>query len=373
MTTLNSVPSALLTTVDTTGTLNIQTNSVNALAIDTNQNATMNYISAQNTFGFKNRVINGAMSNWQRGTSFSIASGSFVYTTDRWCVISSVTGTSGTVSQSTSVPTGAGNTFPYSIKVQRNSGVTATGAINILQVVESVNMYDLAGQSVTLSFWIKSGANYTGGLINPIVQTGTVADQGSTNFYSWTGTTYPIAGNNVTPTTTWTKYSATGTIPSNALELGITFVPTGFTGTAGADDSYYITGVQLEKGSIATPFDYRDYGRELIMCQRYYITLGGTNYPTIGTGISVSGTNAGIHVLFPVTMRAPPTASYTGSLIITDRTGYDVSVSAITGQSAGLNSSWINFTNASSATAGKVAILAVASSSTGALNLSAEL
>jgi len=309
MTTLNSVPSALLTTVDTTGTLNIQTNSVNALAIDTNQNATMNYISAQNTFGFKNRVINGAMNIWQRGTSFSIASGSFVYTTDRWCVISSVTGTSGTVSQSTSVPTGAGNIFPYSIKVQRNSGVTATGAINILQVVESTNMYDLAGQSVTLSFWIKAGANYTGGSINPIVQTGTVADQGSTNFYSWTGTTYPIAGNNVTPTTTWTKYSATGTIPSNALELGITFVPTGFTGTAGADDSYYITGVQLEKGSIATPFDYRDYGRELQMCQRYYEQDAWS-----AVGVNTNGSNINWIMFYKVPKRATPTLSVSGTV-----------------------------------------------------------
>ena len=100
----------------------------------------------------RNRIINGNMQIWQRGTSATLAS--LGYLADRWALGQFVS-TQG--SQSTSVPAG----FQYSLKVQRPSGATSTTAIVSTQCIESVNCYDLSSQSVTLSFWAKAGANFS--------------------------------------------------------------------------------------------------------------------------------------------------------------------------------------------------------------------
>jgi hypothetical protein len=262
--------------------------------------------SAGVSTAFKNRLINGQFPIWQRGTSFSPAQYGYVYTADRWFVFSALTSGNLTVSQSTSVPASTSNIFPYSIKVQRNSASTSTGGVNLYQIIESNNMYDLAGQSVTLSFWIKCGANYTGGGLQGALVTGTVADQGSANIFSWTGTAYP-ASLTVTPTTTWTKYSVTGTIASNALELAIAFLPTGFAGTAGADDSFSVTGVQLEVGTTATNFDYRPYGTEFNLCQRYYQQYNSfTAYFSYAQGYTPTTTASQFFQPLQVYMRTTP-------------------------------------------------------------------
>jgi hypothetical protein len=255
--------------------------------------------------GFKNRLINPAMSIWQRGTSISVGSASYTYTADRFKTYSANSAT--TVSQNTSVPSG----FQYSLKLQRPNANTGTSGLSSVQMIESSNCFDLAGQSVTLSFWAKAGANYSGGNLTVQVLSGTVADQ-TGDPYAWTGLSAPV---NTTQaiTTTWTRYSFTGTISSSALEIAtaISFTPTG---TAGADDSIYITGVQLEKGSTATSFDYRPYGTELALCQRYYQQLGGVNnaFPLFGgyTGISI---DLRFPLLLPVVMRTSPTATVSGT------------------------------------------------------------
>jgi len=217
--------------------------------------------AAASPFGLKNRIINGAMQVWQRGTSYSgnpsltnVAYGS----ADRWCFYSSSTMAT---SQSSSVPSG----FQYSLKVQRPASATTTNALYAFQVVETNNMVDLANQSVTLSFWAKAGANFSasGNILNVFVNTGTVADQGSAiGLGGWTGFASPISTTQAI-TTTWTRYTFTGTVASNALELdvGMYFTPTG---TAGADDSIYITGVQLEVGSTASNLFLANYPDALL-------------------------------------------------------------------------------------------------------------
>ena len=248
-------------------------------------------------YGFKNRIINGAMGIWQRGTSFTSSPS---YTADRW----SAFGYSWVnVSQSTSVPTG----FQYSIKVGRPSGNTSTNTVIIGQAVESTNCYDLAGQTVTLSFWAKAGANFSGS--NSFVAqiaTGTVADQGLTSYPSWTGYTSPVA-TALSISTTWTKYTVTGTFGSGVLETAVIiyYVPSG---TAGADDAIYITGVQLEKGSTATSFDVRPYGTELMLCQRYLPCLNSSSTTdSISLAYTPSTTIVRCDVPFKVTPRVPPT------------------------------------------------------------------
>ena len=265
--------------------------------------------------GFRNRIINGGMQIWQRATSFTSSGGSNVYCCDRWGFRSN--GSAVTVAQNTSNPASTGAIFPFSIKYQRNSGQTSVNGNYIFQVVESFNCYDLSGQSVTLSFWAKAGANFSssGNSLTCVVQTGTVADEGSSAFIStsWTGVANVI-NTTVTLSTTWTKYTLTGTVGSGIQELGIYFAYSG-TGTAGADDSFYITGVQLEKGLVATPFEVRSYGTELALCQRYYWKSDlGTAAILVGSGnASVTNQTHWINVKFPTTMRASASVSIIGT------------------------------------------------------------
>jgi hypothetical protein len=196
------------------------------------------------------------------------------------------------------------------MQVQRPSGGTNTNIVMALQVIESNNMYDLAGQAVTVSFWARAGNNFSasGSTLTAQVNTGTVADQGGSTYFSWTGVSANVVGS-VTLTTSWQRFTVTGTFQSGALEAALLFYFTP-TGTAGADDSFYITGVQLEKGSTATSFDYRPYTNELQLCQRYLETItygSSTNYPFWGTYFSA--TTYGCVTTYHTTKRAVPTVT----------------------------------------------------------------
>ena len=255
--------------------------------------------AAASPYVLKNRIINGAMDIAQRGTSISVTGPNFTYTLDRFALYS--TNTTTTVSQNSSVPTG----FLNSIKIQRPNGNTGTNSINFTQTIESKNCYDLSNQSVTFSFWAKAGANYSasGSTLGVQVVTGTVADQGaSLIFGSWTGSAAPV-NTSTAITTTWTRYTFTGTFGSGVLEAGFVLYWTG-TGTAGADDAVYVTGVQLEIGTSATPFERRLIGTELALCQRYYERVGVLFLTSAWA--SVANT-----LYWKVTKRTTPTLTYT--------------------------------------------------------------
>lgn len=262
-------------------------------------------LNAPNDFGFKNRIINGAMGIWQRGTSFTGITNTPTYSADRWGGFVAAVVTGEQILRSTSVPTG----FQYSAAFGRTAANTNTNSIFLVQLIESVNMLDLAGQSVTLSFWAKSGANYSGGNLSVLVNSGTSADQSLATFSAgpctgYTGYASVINGSQAI-TSTWTKYTFTGSVGATAQELGVAFGYTP-TGTAGADDNIYITGVQLEEGSTATNFDYRPFTTELQLCQRYYWRFGSTSSEwrpmnfIDGTSIYRASWD------YPVTMRTTP-------------------------------------------------------------------
>jgi hypothetical protein len=249
-----------------TDTISLVEGGTAAFSVDSSANASLVGTLAMGSSFLRNRIINGAMSFWQRATTYTATPSSVpLYgSVDRWAFFS---GSSMAASQSTDVPSG----FQFSLRMQRPAGASTTNAIFALQVIESVNMRDLAGQPVTLSFWAKAGANFSasGSQLGVSIGTGTVADQGSAGgLGGWTGAASPINAFQ-TITTTWTRYSFTGTIGASALEMDAFFYFTP-AGTAGADDSFYITGVQLEVGSTATAFERRQYGQELMLCQRYY-------------------------------------------------------------------------------------------------------
>jgi hypothetical protein len=258
----------------------------------------------------KNACINGGFDIWQRGTSFTATNSTSAYGADRWSIYNGRTGT--TYSRQTSGLTG----FQYSMRVQRDSGNTGTDDLFLTQCLESADSYRFAGQQVTLSFWAKAGANYssTSSGLTAQIRTGTGTDQNIWAGYTGSST---IASTNATLTTSWQRFSITGTVASTATELCILFAFTPV-GTAGANDWFEVTGVQLEIGSVATAFT-RSMGTiqgELAACQRYYWNWKSGTSLTMGIGRYTTTTEMGIYTMFPVTMRTAP------SLVATTGTNY---------------------------------------------------
>ena len=300
------------------------------IAGSTSGNATGSLASI-NTFGFKNRLINGAMVIDQRNAGASVsATGGGQYFVDRWaCGISA--GSKFTVQQSSTAPTGFNNSSLITSSTAWSVG--ATDYATYYQYIEGYNIADLgfgtAGAStVTLSFWVRSSLTGTFG--------GTLSN--STNrFYpftytistanTWEQKTVTIAGDT---TGTWQTTTSTGISVLFSLAAGSSLVGTAnaWTGVAAYQGAtgqtnilatnaatWYVTGVQLEKGNQATPFDFRPYGTEFQLCQRYYQAPCGTSTSGIGQGgigtfYAVTTSEAFNTINFPVPMRATPTVTF---------------------------------------------------------------
>ncbi len=273
---------------------------------------------------FKNRIINGAMNIWQRGTSFTLVSGATQYTSDRW--YANTTGGAGVVARTGSVGS-------YSMQMTGASGVTVAF---IGQKIESFNSADLAGQTVTVTATISSStltslAWYT--------RFPTAQD-------NYAGVT-SIANGTLTINSTPTQYTFSFSAPSgvtNGLELY--FLTGAFT-----SGTLTITNVQLEKGSTATSFDYRPYGTELALCQRYLPAVSG-NGNTLGFGIGYSTTSTYCTVPFLVTPRVAPTGISVSSpshFNVTDTVAVSSAASAITFINSGTSSAILSGTLSSGA------------------------
>jgi len=208
------------------------------------------YTDIPNTFGFKNRLINGLMQIAQRATSGT--SGAAVPTTaptypsiDRWYAYA--TGATVTVAR----VAGSGSN-QYNLQVTGAASVTAVG---VGQRIEQSNSYDMAGSTATLS------VNISNSLLTTVTWTANYATSADT----WSAKTQ-IATGTFTVTSTLTNYTVNISIPA-AATTGIEIL---FTVGAQTSGTWVIGNAQLEKGSAATTFDYRDIGRELILCQRYF-------------------------------------------------------------------------------------------------------
>jgi hypothetical protein len=277
-------------------------------AIQTQLDAKLTATTA--TTSSRNAVINGAMNVWQRGTS---RTGSYAYTADRW---QHYTNPSQTTSRQASGLSG----FQYCARLQRNVSGTSLGEIVLLQNIATENSIRFQGKTATLSFYARAGSNFsaTSSSIICNIGTGTGTDQNA--FSGFTGSAVPVQEAKVV-TTSWQRFSITGAIASNATEIyvQIYYIPTG---TAGANDYLEITGVQLEEGSIATPFENEDYGITLQKCQRYYERIGTQG--TIG-GLSVCYKIYGNHyfpnIVFSVTKRITPLVYWTSDSGASPRDG----------------------------------------------------
>lgn len=251
----------------------------------------------------KNGVLNSNFSIWQRGTSVTGAGGG-AYTADRWFLYA---GGQGTVSRQATGDTTNLPFIQYCARVQRNNGSADTSGLPFGQSFETVNSLQYAGKTVTLSFYARKGANYspTSSALGVFLVSGTGTDQNKLSA-GYTGNA-DIVNTTATLTSTWQRFSYSGTVAATATEITPFF---GFnpTGTAGAADYYEITGVQLEIAASASAYSPNTSTQqaELAACQRYFANVVPST-ADYGTVISMfqaaSSSTAKGGIRFPVPMR----------------------------------------------------------------------
>ena len=268
---------------------------VNADVIGTS--TTGSNLGAGNATLMKNRIINGNMYVAQRATSATItAAAALNYATvDRF--YGYCTGANVTMAQ----VAGAGNNR----NLLQFTGAASVTAIGVGQRIESLNSYDMAGSIVTLSAYIANS------LLTSVTWTAYYANTTDTFGSLASPTRTQIATGTFTVTSTLTQYNAQITIPS-AATTGIEIV---FTVGAQISGTWQLGLVQLEVGSSATGFEYRQYGQELALCQRYYYNSnsGGVsdgNPSLFAYGVSTN--SIGGIFKHPVSMRTAPTATVSG-------------------------------------------------------------
>jgi hypothetical protein len=319
-----------------------------------------------------NPIINGGLDIWQRGTSFtSPATGT--YTADRWNSINTGAATTTITRQTTSDTTNL-PFIQYCIRYQRTSGQTNTGNLYLTYGMENSMSTPFIGKTVTLSFYARAGANYspTSSLLQVRGISGTGTDQNINN--GFTGN-IDFISSTATLTTTWQRFTYTGTVSSSATQLGF-FVFSAPTGTAGANDYYEITGVQYDVGSVALPFR-RAGGTiqgELAACQRYYWRVNAQNaYSNFATGVANSTTLADCIINLPVTMRVLPTVLDYSTLSLQDTVGSNTAITSMTLGSGTTQAVYLRATVASGLTVYRYYVVGANNSTSGYVGLGAEL
>ena len=262
--------------------------------------------SAGSPYGFKNRIINGAMAIDQRnaGASVSVTNNSNIFYIDRWRW---GYGSSGTYTSQQVVDAPAGFYNSLKMTVTSTATVDSTNGWWLYQGIEGYNVADLGwgasgASTVTVSFWVKSSLTGTYGfnLENSAYNRHYTATYTINSANTWEYKTITVPGDT---TGTWTKDNSSGigvrfmlgagsalkTATPNAWNAGDGATGKVATGTVNwvstSSATWQVTGIQLEKGSQATAFDYRPYGTELQLCQRYYENNYSTGY-AVGSAAS---------------------------------------------------------------------------------------
>ena len=303
----------------------------------------------------RNLVINGNFAINQRGGSNTTIN---TYALDRWRSYGGPMGF--TISQQDVLSDLS--TSKYALRFQRTSGNTQTNNTGIVQGIESKNCEGLAGTQLTLSFKARAGADLSSDLDARFFY-GTGTDQDPV---SMTGQTND-GGTDFTLTTSFATYTKTVTVPAGTTQISLTFAVTP-TGTAGTNDWFEIAEVQVERGSVATPFEHRSYGDELARCQRYFNRL------TSGDQFSgrMNGTNnLDLGYSYPVTMRVSPSGSTSLDTADAEYGSSGLTVNALSVMGSGPNSCTMRFGTSNSGTNGQGAWGRL--TGTSSISLSAEL
>ena len=294
-----------------------------------NTDVSINGASASGFTGMKSRIINGAMVIDQRNAGASVTSiaGTNIYPVDRFFNQSSSPAVF-TLEQVEDAPVGFINSVVITVTTPDTSLVA--GDFNLFKhIIEGLNVADFgwgtaSAQPITLSFWVKSSltGTFSVGLRNSAVNRSYIATYTISAANTWEQKTITVAGDT---SGTWLTTNGIGIRLDWNLGSGSDYQGTAnswtatndlttsgsvsVVGTSGA--TFYITGVQLERGTNATSFEFIDYGRQLIQCQRYYWQWGNAaGYQSGGfAGMTYSSTLGFVAVQFPVTMRSGPTLS----------------------------------------------------------------
>lgn len=289
-------------------------------------------LAGQNEPNFVNLLDNGNFNIAQRGTTaVTGVTTTPTYLQDRWALAAGTSTSSGISNVTTSLPTG----FTNGVQIQRTAAQTGVVPVCLAQEVPSSEVLPIAGQPVTLSFWMSAGANLSSaaGAVVAQVTTGTSTDEGlATWLTGLTGAASAVSTANatVTPTTTMQRFSVTGTIPTGAKEavVNICFTPVG---TAGTTDGIVVTGVQLQRGTVASNFEWRPAGIELSKAQRYYYQWTETASTTNSSPFVCSAQSTTVAVCTAAThtaMRVAPTVACTFGTIKRQVAGTDTALTA---------------------------------------------
>jgi len=260
---------------------------VTALTVDT-----ANGLKFPNSGPLSNRnlIINGNFAINQRGGSNTTIN---TYALDRWRSYGGPMGF--TISQQDVLSTLS--TSRYAMRFQRTSGNTQTNNTGVVQGIESKNCEGLAGTTLTLSFKARAGADLSSDLDARFFY-GTGTDE---NPVGMTGQTND-GGTDFTLTTSFATYTKTVTVPASTTQISLTFAVTP-TGTAGTNDWFEVAEVQVERGSVATPFEHRSYGDELSRCQRYFEIQRCIGWPRSGDNVLIGS------IVYKVEKRTTPSAT----------------------------------------------------------------
>lgn len=260
------------------------------LASDGTATAQLSSLNGGPLSGARNRIINGDMRIDQRNAGAATANTISGYTLDRWYVLQTTTGKLIAQQNAGSVTPPSGFTNYLGITSQSAYSIISSDVFEIFQAIEGYNFADLgfgsaSAKAVTISFWVRSSLTGTFG--------GALKNSGGSRSYpfsytissanTWEQKTITISGDT---SGTWLTTNGIGAYVLFGLGVGSTesgtagswsgsnySSATGATSVVGTNGAtFYITGVQLEAGSVATPFERRSYGQELALCQRYFFS-----------------------------------------------------------------------------------------------------
>jgi hypothetical protein len=325
----------------------------------------------------------------QRNGTSSVTPVDGQYTLDRWVTVVTQTSKLSIQQNAGSVTPPTGFTNYLGVTSLSAYSITASDFFTVRQYIEGFNTADLAygtanAQTVTLSFWVRSSLTGTfGGVIfNSATNRTYVFSYTISAANTWEQKTITITGDT---TGTWLTNNGIGLAVDFTLASGSNFTRsagswstsgfavTGTTSVVGTNGAtFYITGVQLEQNTTATPFERRLYNQELANCQRYYykaVTTSGVNASLMSSGVAYTTVNTAQHYCaFPVSMRVSPTASVSSVTLYNSVS--NINITAIAVQSCSPTQGTLNFTVASGLTTNSFYIPIT---SNGYLDFSAEL